>query len=119
VNGYVTAERLPGGWNDFECGATMGARPVCRRLRKEDSMSRKDLFYTLGLLVVAALLLANLLRPATLGAYNLPEGSAPVAIAASGDSGVGVSWGTRSTTSPCAREPRWPTGSSTPSTRKS
>lgn len=50
-------------------------------------MSRKDLFYTVGLIVVAALLLANLLRPVQPQAFTLPEPPGPdVAISAAGDS---------------------------------
>jgi len=36
--------------------------------------------------VIAALLLANLLRPGSPAAYNLPETPIPVSISASGDS---------------------------------
>jgi hypothetical protein len=51
------------------------------------SMNRKDMFYTAGLVVVAALLLANLFRPGQPEAFTLPEPPRPeVAISAAGDS---------------------------------
>ncbi|GAB4266529.1 MAG: hypothetical protein Kow0092_19490 [Deferrisomatales bacterium] len=50
-------------------------------------MSRKDLLYLTGMVVIAALLLANLFRPGQPQAFTLPESSGPdVAISASGDS---------------------------------
>jgi hypothetical protein len=50
-------------------------------------MNRKDLFYTLSLVVIAALLLANLLRPTAPAAFDLPATAGqPVAISAAGDS---------------------------------
>ncbi|MHB8765446.1 MAG: hypothetical protein ACYDA8_14090 [Deferrisomatales bacterium] len=50
-------------------------------------MCRRDLVYLAGLTVVAALLLANLLRPGVPEAFTLPDSPAPpVAIAAAGDS---------------------------------
>jgi len=50
-------------------------------------MNRKDLFYLAGLVVVSVLLLANLLRPTSPAAFDLPASvGAPVAISAAGDS---------------------------------
>ncbi len=49
-------------------------------------MTRKEIAFTLGMVVLAALLLANLLRPGTPSAYTLPEPHTPVAISAAGDS---------------------------------
>ena len=51
-------------------------------------MDRKDTLYLLGLVVVAGLLLANLLRPTAPYAYDLTPGQvpAPVSISAAGDS---------------------------------
>lgn len=50
-------------------------------------MSRRDIIYTVGLVLVAALLLANLFRPGQPQAYDLPEAPGPdVAISAAGDS---------------------------------
>ncbi|MBI5014056.1 MAG: hypothetical protein HZB55_01000 [Deltaproteobacteria bacterium] len=49
-------------------------------------MSRKDLVYIVGLVVIAALLLANLFRPTAPAAYELPPGPAgSAAISAAGD----------------------------------
>lgn len=50
-------------------------------------MNRRDLLYALGLVVIAALLLANLLRPSAPAAFDLPSASSgAVAISAAGDS---------------------------------
>lgn len=50
-------------------------------------MKRKDLLYLVSFVVLAALLLANLLRPGQPQAFTLPEGAGPgVAISAAGDS---------------------------------
>ncbi len=50
-------------------------------------MSRREVIYIAGLIIVAALLLANLLRPSQPQAFNLPEGGTPqVSISAAGDS---------------------------------
>lgn len=50
-------------------------------------MTRRDLLLTAGLLTVGALLLANLLRPVGIAAYDLPApAGAPVAISSAGDS---------------------------------
>lgn len=50
-------------------------------------MTRRDLLLTAGLLTVGALLLANLLRPVGLAAYELPVPTgAPVSISSAGDS---------------------------------
>jgi hypothetical protein len=50
-------------------------------------MNRKDVLYIAGLVLVAALLLANLLRPGQPQAFSLPESPGPeVAISSAGDS---------------------------------
>lgn len=49
-------------------------------------MTRKDLLYLTGMVVIAALLLANLLRPGQPQAFDMPSGAPGVAISSSGDS---------------------------------
>lgn len=50
-------------------------------------MTRTDIAYTAALLVVGGLLLANLLRPTSPAAFDLPAGpGTPVSISAAGDS---------------------------------
>ncbi len=49
-------------------------------------MTRRDLVYLVGMVLVAALLLANLIRPTQPEAYALPETGPAVAISAAGDS---------------------------------
>lgn len=51
-------------------------------------MNRKDLLYLAGVVIVGALLLANLLKPTAPHAYDLAQGQAgvPVQISAAGDS---------------------------------
>jgi hypothetical protein len=52
---------------------------------------RKDLWYLAGFVLVAALLLANLLRPGAPHAFSLPEPPGPpVSISAAGDSAWAV-----------------------------
>lgn len=48
---------------------------------------RKDLWYVAGFVLLAALLLANMLRPGAPHAFSLPDPSGPpVSISAAGDS---------------------------------
>ena len=50
-------------------------------------MTRKDVFYIVGMVVLAALLLANLLKPGQPQAFDLPDSKGPdVAISSAGDS---------------------------------
>jgi hypothetical protein len=50
-------------------------------------MSRRELLYLVGFVVLAGLLLANLMKPGVPAAFDLPEGGGPnVAISAAGDS---------------------------------
>ena len=50
-------------------------------------MTRKDVFYIVGMVVLAALLLANLLKPGQPQAFDLPDSGGPdVAISSAGDS---------------------------------
>ena len=49
-------------------------------------MDRKDIFYIVGMVVVAVLLIANLFKPTAPHAAESQKDSAPVAISAAGDS---------------------------------